>query len=343
VKRSVFAPTGLWHHANQAPLAKRLFETAQALFGVHGEHFSDEAGSTVDEVSFVAARMIARAVEKVRRAGAQRYANGVYDLLREQEEEHEIVADPRSTPAARRRVIAARKRLPRGSARAPLEDALETLLGDNYVGLRITRPDAPWNELSLFPAALGDQPQNLQIAEVDRKLVRITPPVCIALGEPQWVRYTAVDPLFPVADVPAHTLVAHDHLVVEPEILGRTEVVEVLDTDLENPEEAPIQRFLAVFNQAHESNCYATTSPFPLWISNQRAIVVVLKPGAILDLEVRRQVHDHLRRSLSAVTTWALVQESDPEHAGPFTLDDPALGMLDANPLEPLAVKYLPP
>ena len=67
---------------------------------------------------------------------------------------------------------------------------------------------------------------------------------------------------------------------------------------------------------------------------HERELVVIVKSPAAVNIEMRRQVHELLERQVPGVTTWALVAESAADQAGPFTLDDPALGMLDVTPLD---------
>lgn len=332
MRRSIFAPSGLWKHKGGEPLAKRMHRTAMQLFGAEAGHFSAERGSTIDLLAFTMSIMLARAADKIERAGGERYARSIYALLPEQEFEHGLVPDPDATIPERKRAIAARKVLPRGCARGELIDGLERLLGDNLVGIHIANPNL--GEVAIWPAALGDNPQLLARADVDRKLIRIIPPICIDLGAPVWVRYAPVDPPKPNTDFP-NTLRKDDQLLVEPEIHGRAEVVTVLEIGNDDAPGLP-SMFQAVFTRAHESLCFATTNPFPLWMSTQREVVVIVKAEVLVRPATRAQIHDHLSRVLTGVTTWALVQESAPGSgvAGPFTTDDPVLGMLDANTFE---------
>lgn len=341
MKTSRFASYGLLRYRRGISAAERIHQTAIRLFGASGEALrglSSDVGSFVDDTAFTLGRMIGLAEEKLRRAADQRFANKALDLLGEEEFEHGIIIDPGSSIPTRRAVLAARKKLPAGCARPALEDALQTLLGTNYVGLHITRP----GEAFLFPALLGDQPHNLQPADVSRKSITITNTICINLGTSQEVIYAPVDPL-PAADADPASLAAYntlakgDKVVVEPEIGGRCEVVTVEDIGTTFDETNGVRpTFTAIFNQAHEAGATGWTMPYIPWVATQREIVVVVKNAVAVDIEQRRQVHELLERALTTVTTWALVSENatSPGTFGPFTLDDPVLGMLDANPLD---------
>lgn len=329
MKTSAWTPSGLLKSSGKEPAAKRLYATARKLLGDPRGTMTDAAGSFADSASAAIAVMLAWVDEKVTRAGDQQFASGMYDLLRAQESEHRIVASPFATVADRKAVLAARRKLAEGAARAPTEEALRTLLGANYAGLHVVTPA----ERVMWPAALGDQPMALKVPEVERKLIRIVDAICIGLGASMVVDYTPVDPA--PEDFSVHTLAIGDELVLEPEISGRAERITITGLGLRFVAFGYSQRtFTAVVNNAHEPNALATTMPWPMWTSTQREIVVVVKSAAVIDAELRRQIHELLERLEPAVTTWALVQENGtPGQAGPFTLDDPTLGLLDANPL----------
>lgn len=324
MKFSGWAPYGLLKYKGGEYTAKVLHGAMIRLFGGHEEGgFSGEVGSFADAFSFATAHVLALADAFVQRVWRQRFARTVYENLAAEEEEHGIQPGPGATILGRRRVLAARKRIPEGSRRAALEEALRTLLGDAYVGVHITRPD----EVVRWPTNLGDSPQNLQEATVERKLIRIVDTISIGLGAPQTVTYEGVLP----ETLTEHSLDVGDTLLVEPEILGRAEVVTV--TAIGMADEA--FTFTATFDEAHEPSCLATTAPMPVWTSSQCEILVVVTQAAVVTIETRRQIHELLERILTAVTTWGIAQESAEGSgtAGPFTTDDPVLGLTDANPL----------
>lgn len=326
MKRSITTPWGLLTFGG-IDYARQIHASMTQLLGDRQRAtpigLSTAPGSLLDLASFGAATILAMAMRKLDRAEGQRSAGGVYDLIDDQEGEHGIAPSPGATIAERRATLKAHEKLAKGAARPNVESALRELLGSNFVGIHITQPD----EAQLFPAMLGAQPMNLARAGIERKIIRIQQPICIGIGAPQTVYYSPFDPISSDGSSP---LRIGDELVVEPEIAGRAEKITVTDVS------ANIfgHVFTAVFNNAHEPLAYATTMPLPMWMSTQREVIVVVSNAAALDVEKRRQVHDLLERMLSCVTVWALVQSSGAGTAGPFTLDDPVLGVCDANPLD---------
>jgi hypothetical protein len=65
-------------------------------------------------------------------------------------------------------------------------------------------------------------------------------------------------------------------------------------------------------------------------------MAVIVKPSVVQSQAKLRQLHNLLDQVLTGVSTWAVVQESadGSMEAGPLTLDDPLLGLLDANALD---------
>lgn len=327
MKTSGWAPFGLLKFKRGQPLAQRLYNSMMKLLGDPAKSFNQDPGSFADDLGYATARMLGFAVTKLERAGDQAFADGLYDMLPDAEDELGLHPSPTATITQRKQGVAAARRLPAGASRTALEAALAALLGANYVGVHITTP----SERVMWPAALGDAPQNLQPPTVTRKLIRIVAPVAIGLGGPVTVPYLPVDPVAPEGQL--HSLTVGDVFTLEPEISGRAEPVRITGLGALPGNVAPT--FTAVIQNAHENMAWATTIPFPLWTGTQREFVVIVKNGTAVNAEQQRQVHELLERVCTGVTTWDLVQENDVGSgvAGPFTLDDPILGLLDATPL----------
>lgn len=327
---SLFAPKGLAQYRAGKPLAQALHETGLLLFSKHGAAqggFNTDPGSLVDLFCFSLAITLARAARTLERADEERFAAKAYYLLAKLEEEHGLRPGADDRLHARHAALADAKRAPRGNARAELEQQLRDLLGDDFVGLHI--PSGA--EVVAWPEELGDQPQLLAEASIDRKLVQIVPAISTDLGTPQQVRYRQIDP----ADIDGeHTLTIGDRLVVEPENLGRAEVVTVEGLLITEGE----VYFTATFNQAHEPNCWAAQMPFPAWTSTQRNVLVALPPDAVLDPEKRRKVDVLLTKILTGVTRWSLCGSSGAGTIGPWTIGDPQLGMIGFNPIGIISV-----
>jgi len=327
VKPSAFAPLGLLQLKSGAPAAEKLHATIAGLLSDGSEFaLAADVGTFVDCFSFALARSLAKVQLRQEKLDRSHLALGAYELLDALEEEFGLTPGPTDTLRSRRRALAAAMKVVLGSRRTVLEQALTDLLGDDYVGLHVQGT----SEVSIWPSALGDDPQVLLVPDVPRKLVTLATAISTDLGSPQQVRYTPVDP----APEIGHSLLVGDRLVVEPENLGRAEVVTVTSLAIGDPE----LYFTATFQQAHEPSALAAQMPFPAWGSSQRHLLVVLSATAAVDAEKRRRTHELLARTVTGVTTWSICPASGASQCGPWTFDDPLLSRLDCNPMATVTV-----
>lgn len=325
---SLYAPPGLHQYASGKPAAQALHETILELFSKHGADeggLSTEPGSLVDLFSFALAIALTRAVRTGERADGERFDQAYY-LLAEFEREYGLHPGAGETLKTRRDALALAKLLPRGNNRAEVEQALRDALGDDYVGLHL----ATGGEVVSWPEDLGDMPQNLLEASVERKVVTVNTGLSTGLGVPQAVYYTPVDPNPDIG----HTLAVGDRLVIEPENLGRAEVVTVENLAIDDPS----LLFTATFYNAHEPGCMAVQMPFPAWGSSAENLLVALSITGAIDPEVRRKADEVLRKVLQGITTWNLCPLSSPTTIGPWTLGDPRLSRLRINPMATITV-----
>lgn len=326
---SLFAPPGLHKYQAGKPLAEAIHETGLRLFAKYDRSrgaLETEPGSLVDLVAFALAIRFARIAANLEKAEGERYAAGAYYLLAQTEAEYGLQRGADDTLLTRRTALGEAKRAPRGCTRAELVQQLRDALRDDYGGLSIA--DAA--DVVEWPADLGDPPQLLAEANLDRKIVQIAPAISTDLGSPQQVRYTPIDP----APEVGHTLLVGDRLVVEPENLGRAEVVTVTSLAIGDPE----LYFTATFQQAHEPGCVAAQMPFPASTSTQRAILVALSEDAAVDPVLRGKADKLLDRILSGVTTWSLCGLSGTGTIGPWTIGDAVRGQLGRNPINTISV-----
>jgi hypothetical protein len=306
---SAFTPCGFLELADEPSHAETLY--GMMIGGLGGEYDVSE-GSRMEAFCYASAMQLAEARYTLEHAGLQISPHYVDEMMADRELEYGITAGPSDTLWTRRAVLAARKVLPRGARREAVVDALQTLLGDGFVFYRTTKPA----EILNWPSALGDQPQNLQLPGVPRKLISITPTISIGLGAPQEVTYTRLD-------TTQSELLVGDDLVVEPEILGRAEVVTV--EAVVAPPLGPYA-FTATFDQAHEPGCLATTQPFPAWVGSQRFALIIVTAAAATNPETRRKIDELMQRVARGVSTWAIVAQSGAGTAGPFTIGVSPLG-----------------
>lgn len=301
---SAFTPCGFLMLKGGPSLAETIYN---ALIASLGGNYDVSRGSRMDGWCYALAMQLAEVRLTMIHAGLQISPPCVTEMMADREQEYGIVPGPYDTLETRRLVLAARELLPRGARREAVVDALSTLLGVSFVWYRTTKPA----EIDTWPARLGAQPMNLQLGSVPRKRIVITQPISIGLGAPQSVSYVLAD-----AGEPA--VLIGDHIVIQPEMIARTETVVVTAVTSTH--------FTATFNNVHDDGSTGTTAPFPMWESNQRHDVIIVAPSVAVDPEWRRKINEILERILRAVSTWAIVATSGPGVAGPFILGTSPIG-----------------
>jgi hypothetical protein len=305
---SCFTPCGFLELTSEPSCGEQIYD---AMIANLGGNYDVEQGTHVEASVYARAMAFGELRYLLEHAGAQIDPWQLSECLAYREGEYGIIPTPGETLEERRAAVAAAMVLPLGARKSAVDEALSRLLGSAFVGLRNTAP----SEIVNYPTDLGDQPMNLQLPTVPRKLVRLTNGVSTDLGVPQAVAYTAVDPSDAV-------ILVGDVLTIEPEIDGQTEVVHC-----SSPPVVP-GTFVATFTKGHEPGCYATTQPYPYWTGTQRASLVFLTDAAGIDPVLRARAHALLARIMRGVSTWGLVQGTGGT-AGPFTLD---ASYLDATP-----------
>lgn len=301
---SAFTPTGLLRLSAKPSEAENIYDSIIALLG---GNYDVSKGSRMDGWAYALSRVLGVARLTLIHAGLQIAPPYVSEMMGLREAEWQIVPGPSDSMPTRRATLAARELLPQGASRQAVIGALQTLLASNFVWYRTTKP----SERATWPAALGDQPQNLVLHTVERKRLTITQPISVGLGSPQTVTYALAD-----AGEPA--LLVGDKLLVEPTDLVRAEVVAVTAV-------TPTT-FTATFHAPHNMGSTGTTMPFPAWVSTQRSDLVIVSPAAAIDPETRRKIGDLLERMLRGVSTWQIAAQTGPGTAGPFLIGVSPIG-----------------
>jgi hypothetical protein len=304
---SAFTPLGVLRMQGGPSEAEKIYRSLVASLGTG--NYAVAIGMREDAWCYAWARCLAVARLTLIHAGRQIDPTCVFEYLGDREAEWQIVPGPNDSLLQRRAMFAARLLLPRGARREAVVDALQTLLGTAFVWYRPTKP----SEIVSWPAAgAGSSPMNLQLPAVERKRLTITPPIT-ALGSPIAVAYVLDDASQP-------QLLVGDHLVVNPEMPGRTETVSVTAVNV------GLGTFTATFLSPHDGGCTATTMPWPAWTSSQRFDLMILSPAAAIDPETRRKINDVLGRVLRGVSTWGIVQATSSTTAGPFVIGVSPIG-----------------
>lgn len=297
--------------------AESIYRSIVAQQGGDGVNFDFSAGTRQECTAYAQAMGAARASMAVVAAGNQQRSSKTSWMLGEKEREYGLIPAPRDDIPARQAALEARKAAPAGSAIGPLAGALSTLLGSVFLGLRLTKQ----GEITTWPTNLGDQPMNLRPSTDFPKIFQLVDAVSL-VGAPSTVAYGTVVLPLNARFIGSGILYPGDVVVVGTDNPATAERVTVTATGFQGE----IQRtFTATFAKAHDPGSFMRVGDYPLWVSNQRHILVILTAAGAVDAETRRKVHELMGRIVHATTTWAIVAGVNATTAGPFILDQSKL------------------
>lgn len=288
---SSFTPFGSLEYSSDPSLVEKFYDANIANLNTHpDENFDIHPGTNIDAQIYARSRVQAAAVYTLRRAYNNASPGGATETLPLLESEFQVLPGPQDSIPDRRAVLAARALLPLGATFINITNALTALLGTGFKYYRVTTAAEAVN----YPTNGGDQPGNFTLPSTVIKNYRLTYGVSIGLGSPQTVIYLATALGTP-------PLLNGDKLVIEPEIFGQTESVEVSSTTATT--------FVATFDKSHEPNCYVTTTPYPFWISTQRKAFIIVTRAVAEDAEKRRRIHELMNRMARGVSTWDILPD----------------------------------
>jgi hypothetical protein len=243
-------------------------------------------------------------------------------LLPAHEASFGIVPPRGASLASRQEKAGQRNRVLRGSRPEALQEALADILGDDLLAIRVlTRAES-----EQWPTSITDDGPGLYSdPRKPLKFVRLLDPVAGALDGVTLVELTLPYENWDTSDT-AVTLARGELLLVEPEIPDAAEVVEILSAETVDG----VKTFTAEFLRAHNFECAATTRPTPIRTSTKRHYLIVVSESASIDAVIRKQVNDQMQRMVRGVSTWNIVQPSDPitRTIGPFELNNSRLGVV---------------
>lgn len=314
MRLSCFTPLGLLELSNRKPKAQSIYETMRAPYA--SADFDLTVGYHQEAVLFATARSKALADVTLRKAQAQALVAKVDILMPVQEDVHGIHPAWDATFLARRAELVRRRRRPGVWTKVAIAAELSTLLGADFIAYRPTK----LAEAGKWPVAIGDQPQNLQVPQVARKLIRITQAISVGLGAPQAVTYELLNTSHSPTVLGSIDLIVGDLIVVEPEILGITETVTVTAVA------ASPKTFTAIFNKPHTVNCIGSTAPYPKWISTKRHNLVIVTPTCAIDPVKRAVIDARMRLMVRASSTWDIVDSADGLTTGSFVIGAALIG-----------------
>jgi hypothetical protein len=296
---SAFTPFGLHQLSGKEPLARRLYDSMKAQVG---DQLSTDVGTRQEAFIFATSLAIARAAKKQEEGALQGLIDRTSELLPVFEEQYGINPGFSETTSARKEELRLAAKRPTGWSYVAIQAVLQDMLG---AGL-ITYFTTPTAEVVRYPTAIGNQPMNLQRADVPRKIVRLLDPVSFT-GVQVAVRYELVDvPVNPVAGG-SLDVVGGDVFVVEPNVYGIGESVTIASASTV----AGVKTLRATFTKAHSVGALAFTHPYPSWISTRRHHLVVVTPAVAQDPIQRARIDRQMRKMVRASSTWSIVQSSD--------------------------------
>jgi hypothetical protein len=317
---SAFSPLGLYRLSAAKPRAQAIYES---LVANHGGEFDMTEGTLQEGICFARSIMIARAEQAQLRAVGQAFPETVDELLPIREQEYGITPGYADTTADRKAEFERRMRRPSTWTLQEMTAALQDLLGADFYTLRPT----PIAEAVDHPTSIDGAPLNLARPDVPRKTIRITTPISVGLGAPQWVPYTLISGPRDSLDTSTADLVAGDALVIEPELRDLAEKVTVLDIAT-----GPA-RFQATFSNPHSIDCLGCTHPWARWVSTKRHFLVVLTTAAASHAPTRTKVDREMRRMARACSTWDIVGSADGITTDSVVIGDPSIGIATIEPV----------
>lgn len=309
---SRFAPLGLMRFDRRKPDAAAIYDAIKASWG---DQVSFEDGSYQDGTASAQALGMARVRRRLRAAAEQRLPSRVSCLLPVRERELGIIPGYQDTVAQRRAVLATRYQIAMGGTELRIEDALRTVLGDDFIAYRPT----PLAEAVNYPASINGDVMNLAAPTVPRKVLRLLDTIT-AYGAQQ-VEYELVATPSDATDATTAGPVAGEKLVIDAGATGVQETV-TISAVLTNPDRVELD-----CNRGHNPGVLAFTHPYPSWASTKRHNLVVLTASAAADPEKRRKVHELLSRMCRASSVWNITDGVAGTTLGPFQVGVGKLGI----------------
>lgn len=291
--------SGGFRFSSRAPHGQRIYE---ALKASQGDTYDESFESRQSARLYAAAMSMAAAQYQIDRALNNANPLTATELLGKIETDYQISPGYQQTLQERREIADARRKVTRGARRESVEDALRTLLGDDFVAYETTEA----SDRVTWPAS----PQTVGTFKrvgSPKKGFRLT----------QHVVTTGVAATVTVAAIPGLALpMPGDTYTIDPD--SRNPNAERITITA-----ATAGTITAVFTKPHASGAIAM-SPHPLWISSQRYSRIVLRFAAANNPETRRKINEIMARMLRGVSRWFIAHDE-----GSFLIEDPQRGLLD--------------
>lgn len=308
---SCFTPLDLYELSDEEAAAEMVYISIVNGFG--GQYDMTVGASRQEAFCYATALAVARADFSLRRAQGQAFPETACELLPVREKEWGANVRYDATMTSRREELARLMRAPRVWTDVAITEELRAALGDDFYKYRPT----PIADVVRWPDNLGDQPMNLQDPNVVRKIIRITDPISLMSPTVSTVRYEIVEAYTLGASYAGITV--GDKLVVEPDILGISETVTVLEVFDDG-------RLSVAATKPHSAGALAMTNPYPEWQSTKRRSMVVLTTAAAADPAKRAKVHQVMQRAARASSEWCVVGSDDGVTTNGFRVGTTGIG-----------------
>jgi len=299
---SAFTPPGHFSFSSRPSHGESIYRALRDNFG---STFSVEGDSLQQARLYAQAMCLASAEYQLERAANNKTPSKATELLGVLEHDYQVVPTPKATLSERRAYLVAVQKVTRGNRREAIEDALRSLLGDDFIEYRTTARE----DIVVSPDMHGSHAVFAR-SGAKKKVIRLDAPVQVRFAS-STIPYTALGG----TDAP----LKGEEFCVDPDPHRATERITIADV-------TPTT-LTAVFGQAHDAGTLAVR-PHPLWISNQRVSTIVVSDARSRDPETRRKIHELMSRALRGVSRWQIIT-----NLGGFETDDPVLGLTDSVPL----------
>lgn len=288
---SSFAPFGTFAFSSETPPAEKIFDATVEALGPAFQGPNDLAETYADSMCFGVAQA------QIDAAGEQDNAETCSYLLPDLEKDWKVYPRAGASDAERRVALGVAMAAHQGASQDAVIAGLRLAIGDRLIHARTMSNDdrlgevenSPTTPMPRFPAS--------------EPIRRVTFPEQIFPGTWPYIAYSL--------DFGANPLKAGDVVLVDPGNFQRAEQVTIAAA---YPSSVPGTSGIigATFTQTHDEDTPGLTGPYSWWMSNRRHWMVIVAPGYQLDSETRTLINEFMRKTLPAVSTWDIYEESDP-------------------------------
>lgn len=294
---SNFAPFGEFAFSGEPSESEKIYDAQLRSLGPAFAGPNDEAETYADSMCFGAARL------QIQAAGAQDDPAQVNYLLDEIERDWRVYSPPGATLAERRAELAFRMAATSGATDAAVRAGLTALLGQLLINYRSMNSEM-LDEVSLSSTTPEHSPS------------RATP----------IKKITLLNSILPGANIVSYTrelddgnpILIGENLVVAPGLRGQEEIVLVTYVGSGTVG--------AYFQNPHGALTRAITGPFCGWSSNQRHSLIVVDSSVMTNSILLAKIHEFMRRTTTAVSTWLICPEASSGYVGPWVIGSALIG-----------------